>query len=146
MLAEKIINGEVVNGSYFEIARHDGTIVETIPLKSVVRFVCHYLIVYFGAATPISTDIANKKPRQSFCDGVRWASVGLTAVRSICLARICIALEVRDHKVPTDGDSVVARSRSPRVAHMGSVSRLCCTVKVNRKGVTGSRSTGHGRC
>ncbi len=39
MLAEKIINGEVVNGSYFEIARHDGTIVETIPLKSVVRFV-----------------------------------------------------------------------------------------------------------
>ncbi len=69
--------------------------------------------------------LKTKIPADLSVGGVMWAFVGLTAVRSIFLARICVALEVRDHKVPTDVDSAVARSRSARVANMGSVSRLC---------------------
>jgi hypothetical protein len=37
MLAEKLLNGEVVDGAKFEVVRTDGAVVATIPLRSVVR-------------------------------------------------------------------------------------------------------------
>ncbi|WP_332305649.1 DUF6894 family protein [Rhizobium sp. GR12] len=38
MLVEKILRGEIVNGSSFEVVRGDGLLIATIPLKSVIRF------------------------------------------------------------------------------------------------------------
>jgi hypothetical protein len=37
MLAEKILNGEVVDGAKFEVVRLDGTIIAIVPLRSVLR-------------------------------------------------------------------------------------------------------------
>lgn len=37
ILAEKLIEGEVMDGQRFEITAEDGTILETVPFKSVLR-------------------------------------------------------------------------------------------------------------
>lgn len=37
ILAEKLIEGEVIDGQRFEITAEDGTILETVPFKSVLR-------------------------------------------------------------------------------------------------------------
>lgn len=38
MLARKVKNGEVVDGQQFEIADDSGTILDVVPLRSVIRF------------------------------------------------------------------------------------------------------------
>lgn len=37
ILAEKLIEGEVMDGQRFEITAEDGTVLETVPFKSVLR-------------------------------------------------------------------------------------------------------------
>jgi len=37
ILAEKVIEGEVIDGQRFEITAEDGTILETVPFRSVLR-------------------------------------------------------------------------------------------------------------
>lgn len=37
MMAEKILKGELVDGDVFEIVREDGSLLEVLPFRSVVR-------------------------------------------------------------------------------------------------------------
>lgn len=37
MMAEKILKGEIIDGEVFEIVREDGSLVEVLPFRSVVR-------------------------------------------------------------------------------------------------------------
>lgn len=37
MLAEKVLEGSVIDGTSFEVTRADGSLVETIPFRSVLR-------------------------------------------------------------------------------------------------------------